>query len=65
MVAQLSNSSFLNSINKMKKLITIPDKLVEPLRIMSAVENKGNLHAQIIDILSKAVEAHKAKSFPK
>lgn len=49
----------------MKKLITIPDNLVEPLLIMSAIENKGNLHAQIIDILSKAVEAHKAKSFLK
>jgi len=49
----------------MKKLITIPDNLVEPLLIMSAVKNKGNFHAQIIDILSKAVEAHKASSFLK
>lgn len=46
----------------MKKLITIHDELVEPLLLLAAKEHKGNLHACIIDSLSKAVEAHKAKS---
>ena len=49
----------------MKKLITIPDELVPDLLIITAIESKGNLNAQIIRILKIAVEAHKAKSFLK
>lgn len=47
----------------MKKLITIPTELEEPLLVLAAKTYKGNLHALIIDTLSKTVEAHKAKSF--
>ena len=46
----------------MKKLIDIPEELVEPLKIM-AVKEKKSFHAIIIDTLAKAVEANKAKSF--
>ena len=49
----------------MKKLITIPDEIVEPLRIM-AVKNKISFHALIIEVLrDKVSEAHKASSFLK
>ena len=47
----------------MKKLITIPEELVPDLLVITAVESKGNLNAQIVKLISKAVEAHKAKSF--
>ena len=49
----------------MKKLITIPDDIVEQLLLLAAKEHKGNLQACIIDSLSKAIEAQKAKSFLK
>ena len=48
----------------MKKLITIPDELIKPLKQM-AVENELSFHAQIIRILKIAVEANKASSFLK
>ena len=48
----------------MKKLITIPDELVKPLKQM-AIENELSFHAQIIRILKMAVEGNKAKSFLK
>lgn len=38
----------------MKKLITIPDELVEPLLVKSAKEYKGNLHSLIIDVLGNS-----------
>ena len=41
----------------MKKLITIPTEHVKPLLLIAAKEYKGNLHACIIDLLSKAIEA--------
>lgn len=41
----------------MKKLITIPTEHVEPLLLIAAKEYRGNLHACIIDLLSKAIEA--------
>ena len=37
----------------MKKLINIPDEIVEPLLLLAAKEHKGNLHACIIDSLEK------------
>jgi hypothetical protein len=49
----------------MKKLITIQEHLVEPLLFLAAKEHKGNLHACIVDSLSKAVEANKSSSFLK
>ena len=39
----------------MKKLITIPDELVEPLLVMAAKEHKGNLHACIVETLREKV----------
>ena len=49
----------------MKKLITIPDEFVKPLKLMQVENEFPDLQAQIVDILKKAVEAHKAKSFLK
>ena len=48
----------------MKKLITIPEDLVKPLKQM-AVENDLSFHAQIIRVLKIAVEANKSSSFLK
>ena len=49
----------------MKKLITIPDELVKPLKLMQIENEFRDLQSQIVDILRNAVETHKAKSFLK
>ena len=48
----------------MKKLITIPDEIIKPLKQL-AIENDLSFHAQIIRILKMAVEANKSSSFLK
>jgi hypothetical protein len=47
----------------MKKLITIPEHLVEPLLVKAAKEHKGNLHSLILDVLAKSVETDNAIPF--
>lgn len=39
----------------MKKLITIPEHIVEPLLIKAAKEYKGNFHAMTVETLSKSI----------
>jgi hypothetical protein len=46
----------------MKKLIIIPEHLIPDLLVITAIESKGNLNAQIVKLISKAVEAHKGSS---
>lgn len=41
----------------MKKIIDIPEEIVEPLKI-KAVKEKKSFHALIIDILSKAANSN-------
>lgn len=39
----------------MKKLLNIPDEIVEPLLLLAAKEHKGNLHACIVETLREKV----------
>lgn len=47
----------------MKKLITIPNHLVEPILLLAAKKNKGNLNACIVDCISKAIKTDDARPF--
>ena len=49
----------------MKKLIDISDQLAADLRVMAALESKGNLNAQIVKTLEKSVAESKHTNFLK